>query len=157
MYFFTRVETDVVIFEDIDRFGDPHIFDTLRELNTILLNARQPDGRQIRFVYAIKDSIFEQLGNESSKDAGQDPSDAELNRANRTKFFDLVIPLVPFITHRNARDLMTDVLGSDEFDPGLIDLASRHLTDMRLLKNIHNEYLVFGVSNSFVPTMAYPA
>ena len=34
----------------------------------------------------------------------KDPAEAESVRANRTKFFDLVIPVVPFITHRSARN-----------------------------------------------------
>jgi hypothetical protein len=39
-----------------------------------------------------------------------DAAAAETLRANRTKFFDIVIPLVPFIPHRNARDLVLKLL-----------------------------------------------
>nr|WP_218868423.1 hypothetical protein [Pseudoclavibacter chungangensis] len=36
VYFFDMSDRDVVIFEDIDRFNDSHIFETLRALNTLL-------------------------------------------------------------------------------------------------------------------------
>ncbi|MFK0007013.1 hypothetical protein ACIQTZ_08165 [Paenarthrobacter sp. NPDC090520] len=151
VHFFEATKYDVVIFEDIDRFEDPHIFQTLRELNTILNNSTQLD-RHIRFIYAIKDSIFEQLGTEgagSSKDQGAaqtfDAAKAETERANRTKFFDIVIPVVPFITHRSSRDHLTDMLEKSGFEISrdLINLVARHIVDMRLLKNIHNEFAVF--------------
>ena len=33
MAFFDATEPDFVVFEDLDRFDDPRIFDSLRELN----------------------------------------------------------------------------------------------------------------------------
>ena len=151
VYFFETSGHDVVVFEDIDRFNDARIFETLRSLNT-LLNVAPQIGRPIRFVYAIRDSIFDRLGFElegrgaDPLGAGRDdPARAEVYRANRTKFFDLVIPVVPFITHRSARNLTTQVLkGIDhKVSPDLIDLAGRHIPDMRLLKNVRNEFVVF--------------
>lgn len=144
VYFFARVKVDIVILEDLDRFNDPHIFQALRELNTVL-NASKQIRRRIRFVYAIRDSVFEKLGRDT-QDAGDDDADAEVVLANRTKFFDLVIPLVPFITHNNARDLLQRLL-KDELQPvsgELVDLVARRLPDMRLLTNIRNEYSVFA-------------
>ncbi|MFB7842132.1 DNA-binding protein [Microbacterium sp. NPDC056052] len=151
VYFFETSERDIVIFEDIDRFDDSHIFETLRSLNTLLNAAPQLDRRTIRFVYAIKDSIFDRIGLESEgrKDAtsseSDDPAVAEAVRANRTKFFDLIIPVVPFITHRSARNLASQLLeGLDNnVSPDLIDLAGRYVPDMRLLKNVRNEFVVF--------------
>jgi hypothetical protein len=110
-------------------------------------------SRSIRFVYALRDSIFEQLGTDSQAEG--DSAQAEASLANRTKFFDLVVPIVPFITHRTARDLLTDVLKPDALpegtavSPELIDLTARHLPDMRLLKNIRNEYCPQRVLISF--------
>ncbi len=153
VYFFDVTKRDIVIFEDIDRFDDTQIFETLRALNTLLNGAGQLNGRHIRFIYAIKDSIFVKLGEAPLKckdadegiDVARDLVAEEVERANRTKFFDLVIPVVPFITHRNARNLMDEVLrGLDaSISPGLIDLAARHVTDMRLIKNVRNEFVVF--------------
>jgi hypothetical protein len=146
IYFFEVTKVDTLIFEDIDRFDDPHIFETLRELNTILNNCKQLRGRSIRFIYAIKDSIFEQLLVAAAEQAElMDAAEAEIVRANRTKFFDLVIPVVPFITHRSARDLMAGVVDEADLPVSreLIDLAAKHVADMRLIKNIRNEFVVF--------------
>ncbi|GAA5194022.1 P-loop NTPase fold protein [Arthrobacter gyeryongensis] len=155
VYFFEVVDADIVIFEDIDRFEDAHIFETLRALNTILNAAKQLDGRVIRFLYAIKDSIFEELGTRAAReaaarpDASHDPAfDAatlEVARANRTKFFDLVIPVVPFVTHQSARELMVAELRDlkHSISDDLIDLVAQRVADMRLIKNIRNEFVIF--------------
>nr|WP_042922011.1 P-loop NTPase fold protein [[Pseudomonas] sp. BICA1-14] len=151
VYFFEVSDRDVVIFEDIDRFNDSHIFETLRALNT-LLNASPQIKKPIRFIYAIKDSIFDRIGLEaegrkSDREvlATDDPAQAEAVRANRTKFFDLVIPVVPFITHRSARNLAIQLLDQVEHDVAteLLDLAAQYVPDMRLLKNVCNEFIVF--------------
>lgn len=151
VYFFEVSDRNVVIFEDIDRFNDSHIFETLRALNT-LLNASPQIEKPIRFIYAIKDSIFDYIalkeeGRNLERDmlTTDDPALAEVVRANRTKFFDLIIPVVPFITHRSARNLATKLLdGIDkEVASELIDLAAQYIPDMRLLKNIRNEFIVF--------------
>lgn len=152
VYFFEVSKRSVVIFEDIDRFNDSLIFETLLALNT-LLNAQRGDAKPIRFIYAIKDSIFDQgrLNAEKKRDtdedirAIEDPAKAEAVRANRTKFFDLVIPVVPFITHRSAKNLAWKVLAGIDTDiePALTDLAARYIPDMRLIKNARNEFIVF--------------
>lgn len=151
IYFFEVSDRDVVIFEDIDRFNDSHIFETLRALST-LLNASPQVKKTIRFIYAIKDSIFDRIGLEGEGSklesdvlAEDDTAQAEVVRANRTKFFDLVIPVVPFITHRSARNLAVQLLGQIEHEvaPELLDLAAQYVPDMRLLKNVRNEFIVF--------------
>jgi hypothetical protein len=149
VYFFEVFDRDIVIFEDIDRFDDPHIFETLRSLNTLLNGAKQLKGRNVRFIYAIKDSIFDELGERAADEEDpaeqDDAAEANLARANRTKFFDLVIPVVPFITHRSARDLLVSTLSDIDHNVSmeLIDLAARHVADMRLIKNIRNEFAIF--------------
>jgi len=151
VYFFDVSERDIVIFEDIDRFNDSHIFETLRSLNTLLNTSPQID-RPIHFIYAIKDSIFDRIGlqigdrrPDQDLDASEDPAQSETVRANRTKFFDLVIPVVPFITHRSARNLATQLLDRFEnhVDKKLLDLAAGYVPEMRLLKNVCNEFIVF--------------
>ena len=152
VYFFQTSKTAVVIFEDLDRFKDPHIFETLRELNMLLNNAEQTGEAPIRFVYAIRDSIFEQLDGEADDDEVDAPSTDQgetrrLMSTNRTKFFDLVVPMVPFISHRTSRDLIRRELEVVPLEqrPGnaVVDVVGAHLTDMRLIKNICNEYEVF--------------
>jgi hypothetical protein len=154
VYFFQTSKTAVVIFEDLDRFKDPHIFETLRELNMLLNNAEQTGTASIRFVYAIRDSIFEQLDVEAVDDEdgrnATSPDQGETRRlmsTNRTKFFDLVVPMVPFISHRTSRDLIRQELEviAPKQQPGnaVVNIVGAHLTDMRLIKNICNEYEVF--------------
>ncbi|AFT69490.1 hypothetical protein B5T_01207 [Alloalcanivorax dieselolei B5] len=151
VYFFEVSDHHIVIFEDIDRFNDSQIFETLRALNT-LLNASPQIKIPIRFIYAIKDSIFDSMGlgvegrkGESNAQSTDDPAQAEAVRANRTKFFDLIIPVVPFITHRSARNLAVKLLGEieHEVNPKLLDLAAQYVPDMRLLKNTCNEFIIF--------------
>ena len=146
VYFFAGTQVDVVLFEDLDRFNDPHIFEALRELNALLNTSRQVNSQPIRFVYALKDSIFEQLGHDADPSL-TDAAEVETVRGNRTKFFDLVIPIVPFITHRTSRDLLSRLLSDPSLmpvAPELVDLTARHITDMRSLKNIRNEYAIFS-------------
>lgn len=150
-YFFEVSDRDIVLFEDIDRYNDSHIFETLRALNT-LLNTSPQIKKPIRFIYAIKDSIFDRIGLEiegrmhnTEVFTTDDPAQVEAMRANRTKFFDLVIPVVPFITHRSARNLALQLLGQVEHQvaPELLDLATQYVPDMRMLKNVRNEFIVF--------------
>lgn len=154
VYFFEVTKYDIVVFEDIDRFRDSHIFETLRALNTLLNSSKQLDHRSVRFIYAVRDSIFEEIGDRSAiespmNNAGEianpDGVGSEVARSNRTKFFDLVIPVVPFITHQNARELIDRIMDDlkAEFSTELIDLAARYLPEMRLIKNVHNEYVIF--------------
>jgi hypothetical protein len=155
VYYFQKSKTSVVIFEDLDRFKDPHIFETLRELNILLNNADQIRQRPIKFVYAIRDSIFEQLDVEADLDdedvpLGPKTADRDalrLTTTNRTKFFDLVVPMVPFISHRTSRDLIEQELQAvpeaQRPSRDIIDVVGAYLTDMRLIKNICNEYEVF--------------
>jgi hypothetical protein len=161
VYFFEVSRCDVVIIEDIDRFEDAHVFDTLRALNGLLNSSRQLN-RRIVFIYAIRDSVFEKIATEDDDDdavpektAESDKADASepadnqahnaLTPANRTKFFDVIIPVVPFITHDNARDLMSKAMASPDFtiSPKLIRLAARHVADMRLIHNVRNEFEVY--------------
>ncbi|HJX77891.1 YobI family P-loop NTPase [Glutamicibacter sp.] len=143
IFFFQRTGCDVAVFEDIDRFEDPHIFETLRELNTILNSSKQLGQRPIRFVYAIKDSVFEMLGR--PREDGKQAREWSETAANRTKFFDLVVPIVPFITHRTSRDLITEQMEHSPEGPSanVISTVAPYLTDMRLIKNIRNEYEIF--------------
>lgn len=171
--FFEAVEPRYVIFEDLDRFDDPQIFESLRELNT-LINASaywKEKDQPLHFVYAIKDSLFERLGADSRQSddpvATEESTESEavnghplaaktapdyaaeaVRRANRTKFFEIVIPIVPFLSHRNARDHLSNALAAlgfpkDFVSRPLLDLVARYTTDMRLMINICNEFAVF--------------
>lgn len=82
----------------------------------------------------------------------KDAAAEAVERANRTKFFEIVIPVVPFLSHSNARDHLVKELAKlklpeedgAEIDRGLIDIVARHTTDMRLMINIGNEFVVYA-------------
>ncbi|MCH5263716.1 MAG: hypothetical protein J1F42_12450 [Lachnospiraceae bacterium] len=122
LYFFEATKYNVVILEDLDRFDDPGLFIKLREIN-LLLNNSQSVGRRIVFIYAVRDDLF-------------------LDK-NRTKFFDFIIPVIPVINPTNASDVFTRMLSGTKVSPQLLDDISLYIDDMRLLKNICNEYFVY--------------
>ena len=167
-------EKTIVVFEDIDRFDNAEIFEELRELNTLLNNAGQLNRRSRRsggarkagelgegvdpspivFIYAMKDSIFdasspvngEKVGDSPSPSSSSDKAALEAERANRTKFFDLIIPVVPFVTHQSARDLMRQELCG--VNPGvsdeLINRVARYVPELRVIRSVCNEYRVYA-------------
>lgn len=143
IYFFEATKYDLVILEDIDRFADLYIFENLRQLNNLLNNSKQV-GKQIKFIYAVKDSMFSTENNAID--------------GNRTKFFDLIIPTVPFITYKNSRDVITDMFTPEyAIDKNVIAIVSRHITDMRLVKNIYNEFKIFNekiIKNGKIPGLS---
>lgn len=137
IYFFEAARYNVVIFEDIDRFESLYIFETLRQLNTILNNSEQI-GRPITFIYAIKDSIF-------AKKVVDTKINHKERSANRTKFFDVIIPVVPFITNVSSQDYLLEAFDPEYRDviKGPASVISKYITDMRLVINIYNEFLIF--------------
>jgi hypothetical protein len=152
IYFFDQEPKDIVIFEDLDRYNDPQIFQALRELNTLLNNTPkqlkkiEKHKKPLRFIYAMRDSLFEKIGEDTAEE-GDDAARAETVRANRTKFFEVVIPVVPFISHRTAREHLHQLLqeaGITDLARPLVEVVAKHTTDMRLLLNMRNEYLVFA-------------
>ena len=86
LYFFEKTKYKVVFVEDLDRFNDTEIFVKLRELNEILNGYEVLNKRgKITFVYAVRDDLFKK-------------------EAERTKFFDFIIPVIPVINSTNSDD-----------------------------------------------------
>lgn len=131
IYFFQNTNYDVVVFEDIDRFENTEIFTKLREINLLLNKSKQINRAlgKIVFIYAIRDDKFK--------------------NEERTKFFDYIIPIIPFISPNNANEqlskLITDEGLKDTFTQSFIDdvVAFIDDIDMRLLINIFNEFLIY--------------
>ncbi|WP_091470896.1 YobI family P-loop NTPase [Paenarthrobacter nitroguajacolicus] len=154
VYFFQASKTKVVVIEDIDRFEDIKVFDALRALN-VLLNSSSALER-IVFVYAIRDSIFEKIEDVKSP-RDEDATRRAVDVANRAKFFDVIVPVVPFVNADNARDLMSRAMKSKNFsiDQSLIRISARHAADMRLIHNIRNEFEVYRSRLSVPRTRVY--
>lgn len=126
LYFFQACPYNVVIIEDLDRFKNPDIFLKLREVN-FLLNESNAIKQHIVFVYAVKDDIFK--------------------NEDRTKFFDYIIPIIPVINTSNSEEKLIELMEENDCDyekegineDDLYDI-SLFIHDMRMLKNIVNEY-----------------
>ncbi|MBQ3199620.1 MAG: hypothetical protein IJB67_04585 [Firmicutes bacterium] len=128
LYLFENVQENVVVFEDMDRFDANRIFERLREINTLVNLHRKKENKPIlRFFYLLRDDIF------ISKD--------------RTKFFDCIIPVVPVVDSSNSYNQFISHLEKNnllsEFNEGFLQGISLYVDDMRLLKNICNEFLVY--------------
>lgn len=128
LYLFENADIDAIVFEDMDRYEMDAIFERLREVNTLVnIRLEQKRKRIIRFIFLLRDDIF------ISKD--------------RTKFFDYIIPVVPVIDSSNSYDQLTEHLKRNkirqDFSDAFLQGISLYIDDMRLLKNICNEYLIY--------------
>ena len=152
IYYFEVSGTNFVIFEDLDRFDDPYIFDALHELNE-LINISLGQERfteqknpPVKFLYATRDSIFEHKTKGIIENA-----DARyvhrLEIENRTKFFDVIVPIVPFSTSRNAYESLKQMIDNSAFsieiDRKLLEIVGSEISDYRLLANIVSEFQIF--------------
>lgn len=127
LYLFSSTNYEVLILEDLDRANKINIFEKLRELNT-LINKAQSIAQNITFIYAVRDSLF--IGEE------------------RTKFFDLIIPVIPHINAAgNARDKLSKKFKEygleDQISSDLLTEISLFIHDTRLLTNIINEFNIY--------------
>lgn len=99
LYYFEINKFNVVVIEDVDRFGTIKVFEHLKELNILLNNSKQIN-RKITFIYAIKEDIFSKI------EEGIEEHESEL----RTKFFELIIPVIPVIDGFNSRDYLIPLM-----------------------------------------------
>jgi hypothetical protein len=132
IYCFERSNIDVVLIEDLDRFGIQDVFFRLREINLIIKNSPQI-RRPIYFVYALRDELFVST--------------------EKTKFFDVIIPVIPVVNFDNSQQKLIELLSVrklrnetlyDGLDPVLVETVSYYIDDMRLLKNIVNEFDMYA-------------
>lgn len=135
VYLLSNSGFDIVVFEDLDRFNSVGMLERLRAINSLVNNERKisdkdkkkrgdaGDKRQpIKFIYLIRDSVF------------YDPSD-------RTKFFDLIIPVIPFIDIENSFAVLKQRLEDFGIYPNDVFLyqLSLFISDPRILFEIANE------------------
>lgn len=172
IYIFEKTGIRTVFFEDLDRFQDAQIFDSLRELNQILNNdpklrhtestiqkisrrlhfsrfaeEKNPQpSTPIQFVYAIHDAIFS--NQYVSADAQMANQESLAHSFSRAKFFDLIIPVVPFVSASNscqiASETLEDVLDANDLQMiNLLELVADAVPDKRTWINIRNEFIVY--------------
>ncbi|PKG89717.1 hypothetical protein CXF91_05905 (plasmid) [Planococcus sp. Urea-3u-39] len=167
LYIFENSGADAIIFEDIDRYNANQIFGKLREINTLINNKKKKNDNKkqnnklvsffykhnpkvsafierktklffkkdefnnfdkpLRFIYSLRDDVF------VSKD--------------RTKFFDFILPVVPVLDGSNSYEQFLrefeDEVKEKTLDTQFLQGVSLYVDDMRILKNIYNEFLVY--------------
>ena len=128
LYYFKKTKTNIVIIEDLDRFDNTLVFSKLRELN-FLINNSKIVKQKVTFIYAVKDTLFE-------------------NENDRAKFFDYIISLVPVLSFTNARDILKSEIKHRcpsymLLPESFLDEVSHFITEMRILKNVINDYITY--------------
>lgn len=130
LYLFENVDADAIVFEDMDRFNSNNIFERLHEVNRLVNIQRNIAGNKkstLRFIYLLRDDIF------VSKD--------------RTKFFDYIIPVIPVVDSSNSYDQFISIFDDGGilklFNERFLQGISLYIDDMRILKNIYNEFQVY--------------
>ncbi|HFR3659228.1 TPA: hypothetical protein ACHVER_001994, partial [Streptococcus suis] len=135
VYIFDESDSSYIIFEDLDRFYDHTIFEKLREIN-ILVNQRREKHRKklMKFFYVVSDDMFSSSNIE--KEINIEPKHVQTAK-ERTKFFDLIIPVVPILDNSNSfdylKDEFTDEIYQDKDFEKLLFQISIFIDDFRLL------------------------
>lgn len=153
VYLFERSKIETVIFEDLDRFESPEIFDSLRELNQILnddpvITGERScrDGRTIRFIYAISDAVFEDQCIKASEETLSEES--RIGAFSRAKFFDLIISVVPFVSsnnsHQTARNALGDEIARIDKVGDLLEDVAGFVPDQRTWITIRNDFIMYS-------------
>ncbi|MGX9987220.1 YobI family P-loop NTPase [Soonwooa purpurea] len=134
LYFFERTDYNVIVIEDLDRFESTDIFTKLREINILLNNSKSIQSKRgdekINFLYAIKDDMFK-------------------DKNERVKFFEYIIPIIPFINPSNADEQLSKLIREAKLESVLSqEFISDVITfiddiDMRLLINIFHEFVLY--------------
>lgn len=136
IYLFDESEADFVIFEDLDRFNDHSIFEKLREIN-LMVNQRRnsANDKKLMFFYVISDEVFSEK--------------KDVSATEKTKFFDVIIPIIPIVNNTNSFDylksrLIDDLAITDKNDfETFLYQVSIFIDDLRVLKNIVNEFKIY--------------
>lgn len=126
VYIIHSSDAEYIVFEDLDRYNNIEIYKKLLDLN-FLINSYEltMDNSPVRFIYLLRDGIFD------SKD--------------RTKLFDFILPIVPIVSSQNSENELIKMFRNKNYSPKekTIFNMSLYIDDMRLLRNIVNEYIVY--------------
>lgn len=149
IYFFRRSKIRYVIFEDLDRFDMPLIFQNLRELNIRLNESNIP----VTFVYALRDSIFSQPEITVENDELPESEDRITldSVIQKSKFFDYIIPIFPIHSYFNSKNQILSKLNSDYYGETLNNIISEkyitgvgfYISDVRTISAIISELDIY--------------
>lgn len=142
---------NIIVFEDLDRFGNDWIFLKLRELNLIVNNYIHSSSsilsfdlhnllfykfwkreRKISFVYLVSTKIFNN------------------NYDEFIKFFDISIPIIPSISDSSSiiyfKEIFKEYLDYRNFN-GLIMITHKWFNNFRKIHDLYNEFTIYWKQN----------
>ena len=143
LYYFMNSNVEIVVFEDIDRYQKDvciKVIEDLKELNLIInkcyginhkkiFNKFKIKRNKIVFIYSFRDSIF-------------------YEHTQKNKFYDYILSVMPISTTYNSDQNFINEFGNvgrdfKEIDRNLLNKTALHITDMRTIKSIINDYDLF--------------
>ena len=130
IHFFLSTKYTIVVFEDLDRQGDfLDIIKTLSLVNYTINNSIHDSKKTIQFIYPI--------GEEKIKDMEE-----------RTKFFDAIIPIKPYVNIFNTKNRIIKLLEDNGIEKNKISIewvknASNYVNSPRLVFDFVNQYSIY--------------
>lgn len=126
IYILKSSNVKYVVFEDLDRYDNVLIFSKLRELNYLLNADRSKQDSNIKFIYMVRDDLFDVQ--------------------TRSKFFDFILPVIPIVDSENSEGKLMEYFKDNNNIPDkkVLRKISIFIDDMRILKNIVNEYNIYS-------------
>lgn len=128
--FFLSTKYTIVVFEDLDRNENYlEIIRTLTQINYTINNSIHNKNKTIQFIYSVSDKCFS-------------------DREERTKFFDAIIPIKPYINSFNAKKMIVDLLKNNGIREEIIDneslkFACNYLGNPRLVFDFVNHFSIY--------------
>lgn len=128
--FFLSTKYTIVVFEDLDRNENYlEIIRTLTQINYTINNSIHNKNKTIQFIYSVSDKCFN-------------------DREERTKFFDAIIPIKPYINSFNAKKMVIDLLKNNGIREDVIDneslkFACNYLDNPRLVFDFVNHFSIY--------------
>ena len=126
IYILKSSNVKYVVFEDLDRYDNVLIFSKLRELNYLLNADSSKQDSNIKFIYMVRDDLFDVQ--------------------TRSKFFDFILPVIPIVDSENSEGKLMEYFKDNNNIPDkkVLRKISIYIDDMRILKNIVNEYNIYS-------------
>ena len=126
IYILKSSNVKYVVFEDLDRYDNVLIFSKLRELNYLLNADRSKQDSNIKFIYMVRDDLFDVQ--------------------TRSKFFDFILPVIPIVDSENSEGKLMEYFKDNNNIPDkkVLRKISIYIDDMRILKNIVNEFNIYS-------------
>lgn len=137
IYSLKKSHYSIVVIEDLDRVATLNIYTKLRELNYLINNNVYFKKNKVSFVYCLDDKLFN-------------------NPEERSKFFERIITIEPYLNYSNACKKVKDKLRelSQYFDQNNVDTFANNMApyikSQRVLNNIFYDFEIQKVKDKYV-------